>query len=126
MMAVGWMAFLGSWLMNALFYKVHPSAVDCSVNGVREKLFIHVQGKKRFLWGYRDSKGINTVSTYNLYLKIKLLSFHFVNLDEAGEVLKMKAEDKKKEDNSYAREEETTFNNTEVSCCVFLLNENVP
>ena len=50
------MAFLGSWLMNILFYKVHPSAVDCSKKGVREKLFIHVQGKKRFLWGYRDSK----------------------------------------------------------------------
>ena len=59
MMAVGWMAFLGSWLMNALFYKVHPSAVDCSMKGVREKLFIHVQGKKRFLWGYRDPKSIN-------------------------------------------------------------------
>ena len=57
MMAVGWMAFLGSWLMNILFYKVHPSAVDCSMKGVREKLFIHVQGKKRFLWGYRDAKG---------------------------------------------------------------------
>ena len=57
MMAVGWMAFLGSWLMNALFYKVHPSAVDCSMKGVREKLFIHVQGKKKFLWGYSDSKG---------------------------------------------------------------------
>ena len=55
MMAVGWMAFLGSWLMNILFYKVHPSAVDCSKKGVREKLFIHVQGKMRFLWGYRDS-----------------------------------------------------------------------
>ena len=57
MMAVGWMAFLGSWLMNFFFHKVHPSAVDCSMKGVREKLFIHVQGKKRFLWGYRDSKG---------------------------------------------------------------------
>ena len=67
MMAVGWMAFLGSWLMNGLFYKVHPSAVDCSKKGVREKLFIHVQGKKQFLWGYRDSKGYYTVSTYNLY-----------------------------------------------------------
>ena len=57
MMAVGWMAFLVSWLMNILFYKVHPSAVDCSMKGVREKLFIHVQGKKRFLWGYKDAKG---------------------------------------------------------------------
>ena len=56
MILVGWAAFLGSWLMNILFYKVHPSAVDCSKKGVREKLFIHVQGKKRFIWGYRDAK----------------------------------------------------------------------
>ena len=66
MMAVGWMAFLGSWLMNFFFYKVHPSAVDCSMKGVREKLFIHVQGKKRFLWGYRDSKGIKQHTIYIL------------------------------------------------------------
>ena len=59
MMAVGWMAFLGSWLMNILFYKVHPSSVDFSKKGMREKLFIHVQGEKRFLPGYKkwESKG---------------------------------------------------------------------
>ena len=57
MMAVGWMAFLGSWLMNLLFYKVHPSSVDFSKKGMREKLFIHVQGEKRYLPGYKDSKG---------------------------------------------------------------------
>lgn len=54
MMAVGWTAFLGSWLMDILFYKVHPSSVDFSEKGMREKLFIHVQGEKRFLWGYRN------------------------------------------------------------------------
>ena len=59
MMAVGWMAFLGSWLMNVLFYKVHPSSVDFSKKGMREKLFIHVQGEKRYLPGYKkwESKG---------------------------------------------------------------------
>ena len=59
MMAVGWTAFLGSWLMNILFYKVHPSSVDFSKKGMREKLFIHVQGEKYNLWGYRnrDSEG---------------------------------------------------------------------
>ena len=51
---VGWAAFLGSWLMNILFYKVHPSSVDFSY---REKLYIHILGEKRFLWGYRDPKG---------------------------------------------------------------------
>ena len=57
MMAVGWMAFMGSWLMNVLFYKFHPSSVDFSKKGMREKLFIHVQGEKRYLPGYKDSKG---------------------------------------------------------------------
>ena len=51
---VGWAAFLGSWLMNILFYKVHPSSVDFSY---REKLYIHILGEKRLLWGYRDPKG---------------------------------------------------------------------
>ena len=54
MMAVGWAAFLGSWVMNLLFYKVHPSSVEFSY---REKLFIHIQGEKKFLWGYRDLEG---------------------------------------------------------------------
>merc|ERR1719461_1242520 len=54
MMAVGWMAFMGSWLMNVLFYKVHPSSVDFSKKGMREKLFIHVQGEKRYLPGYKE------------------------------------------------------------------------
>ena len=70
MMAVGWMAFLGSWLMNVLFYMVHPSAVDCSKKGVKEKLFIHVQGKKQFLWGYRDSKGYYTYNIQFIFCKL--------------------------------------------------------
>ena len=50
---------MGSWLMNVLFYKVHPSSVDFSNKGMREKLFIHVQGEKRYLPGYEkwESKG---------------------------------------------------------------------
>ena len=58
-------------------------------------------------------------------MKFKLHSSQIVNLDEAEEALQMEAE-KKKEDNSNSGEEETTFNNTEVSGYVFLLNENVP
>ena len=57
MMTVGWMAFLGSWLMNFLFYKFHPSNVDFSKKGIRDKLFIHIQGQKWYLCGYRGSKG---------------------------------------------------------------------
>ena len=69
MMAVGWMAFMGSWLMNVLFYKVHPSSVDFSKKGMREKLFIHVQGEKRYLWGYKDSKGEKYFIIRNFFLQ---------------------------------------------------------
>ena len=37
----------------------------------------------------------------------------------------MEGEDKRREDNSDAEEEQTTFSNTEVSCFVFLLIKNV-
>ena len=68
MMAFGWMAFLSSWFVNVLFYKVHPSSVECSMKGVREKLFIHVQGKKRFLWGYRNPKGEKYFNNFIFYI----------------------------------------------------------
>ena len=53
-MLIGWAAFLGSWVMNILFYKVHPSSVDFSF---REKLYIHILGKKKFLLRCKDPKG---------------------------------------------------------------------
>ena len=77
MMAVGWMAFMGSWLMNVLFYKVHPSSVDFSKKGMREKLFIHVQGEKRYLPGYKDSKGEKYFVSQDIFL--------FSNLTESTE-----------------------------------------
>ena len=53
-MLIGWAAFLGSWMMNIGFYKVHPSSVDFSF---REKLYNHILGKERLLWGYKGPKG---------------------------------------------------------------------
>ena len=46
MMKLGWVAFLFAWLMNILFYKVHPSAVDFSPKRYKEKCFLYVVGKK--------------------------------------------------------------------------------
>ena len=54
MILIGWLAFLLAALMNILFYKVHPSSVDFSF---REKLYIHILGKERLLWGYKGPKG---------------------------------------------------------------------
>ena len=58
MIMVGWLAFIGSWIMNIAFYKVHPSSVDFSPKRMRERLYIHVLGKKRFLWGYRKANSM--------------------------------------------------------------------
>ena len=65
-MLIGWAAFLVSWGMNILFYKVHPSSVDFSF---REKLYIHILGKKRFLWGYKDPKGGRLKKTFKCFRK---------------------------------------------------------
>ena len=54
MILIGWGAFLASWVMNILFYKVHPSSVEFSF---REKLYIHILGKETLLWGYKGPKG---------------------------------------------------------------------
>ena len=46
MLTIGWLSFFTSWLMNILFYKVHPSSVDFCI---RDKCFIYVLGKRKSL-----------------------------------------------------------------------------
>ena len=46
MMLIGWSAFLLAWLMNILFYKTHPSAVDFSLDRFKQKCSLYVVGKK--------------------------------------------------------------------------------
>ena len=46
MLTIGWLTFLAAWIMNILFYKVHPSAVDFSPKRMKEKMFIYIFGKK--------------------------------------------------------------------------------
>ena len=50
MLLTGWVAFFMAWVFSVLFYKTHPSNVD---KGIRQKLFIYVFGKKRYIWGYK-------------------------------------------------------------------------
>ena len=40
MLAVGWACFLGSWLINIAYYKVHPSAVDVFSLSDKKKLYV--------------------------------------------------------------------------------------
>ena len=49
-MLTGWVAFLLAWVSTALFYKTHPSSVE---SGTRQKLFLYVFGKKKYLRGYK-------------------------------------------------------------------------
>ena len=49
MIIIGWASFLFAWIMNIMFYKVHPSSVDFSLSGLCKKMFIYVFGRKIFL-----------------------------------------------------------------------------
>ena len=40
MLGVGWACFLGSWLINIAYYKVHPSAVDVFSFSNKRKLYV--------------------------------------------------------------------------------------
>ena len=55
----GWLTFLSSWIMNILFYMVHPSSVDINPGRFRNKCFIYIFGKKKYILGQTD-KGKNT------------------------------------------------------------------
>ena len=40
MLGVGWTCFLGSWLINIVYYKVHPSAVDFLSFSDKKRLYV--------------------------------------------------------------------------------------
>ena len=46
MIIIGWTSFLFAWIMNIMFYKVHPSSVDFSLSGLCKKMFIYICGRK--------------------------------------------------------------------------------
>ena len=46
----GWLAFLSSWIMNILFYMVHPSSVDINPKRFKDKCFVYIFGKKKYLF----------------------------------------------------------------------------
>ena len=37
MLGAGWMFFLASQCLNFVFYKIHPSSVDCSVKAISDR-----------------------------------------------------------------------------------------
>ena len=64
MYAIGFTAFILSWIMNLCYYKVHPSAVDFRPKTFKEKCFIYVLGKKKQIpIPFIANKGIQKEST---------------------------------------------------------------
>ena len=59
MLAIGWASFLLSWMMNILFYLVHPSVLDLHKERSRSRLFVHIFGKKVHLYGFKDINEID-------------------------------------------------------------------
>ena len=50
-LVIGWITFLLSWMLNIMYYRVHPSAVD---KNLKTKLFIWILGKRVELPGYHN------------------------------------------------------------------------
>ena len=51
MILTGWLAFLLAAVMNIVFYKVHPSFVDFSLNRYKEKGLIYLFGRQLVFLG---------------------------------------------------------------------------
>ena len=70
MIGVGWLCFIGSWLINIAYYKFHPSSVE--VFSLSDKKILHVLGEKRS-WIERKNQTMCHVegktSTLDLYEK---------------------------------------------------------
>ena len=50
MMAIGWLSFFLSWIMNISFYAVHPSMVDFNLMKMRGKCSVYILGRKIYLF----------------------------------------------------------------------------
>ena len=46
MMAVGWVTFLLSYVVNVAFYMIHPSGVDINRSRFRNKWYFYINGRR--------------------------------------------------------------------------------
>ena len=44
MMVVGWISFFLAWILNIVYYALHPSAVDFNLSRLKKKLTVGVLG----------------------------------------------------------------------------------
>ena len=89
MITIGWLAFLFAWLMNVLFYKVHPSFVDFSSKRFKEKCFVYIFGRKVILFK-GEGKQISAKIVINLHLMIfKRVTIIFLDKQKDPENMKV-------------------------------------
>ena len=61
MMVTGWISFIIAWVLDIIYYKLHPSAVDFNPNRLRRKLSLYVLGQNvdvSNIFGSLSSKNI--------------------------------------------------------------------
>ena len=46
MLTIGWIAFILSYIVNIIFYIIHPSGVDINISRLQNKFMFHIFGKK--------------------------------------------------------------------------------
>ena len=66
MMAVGWASFFLAWILNIVYYALHPSAVDFNLSRLRKKLTVGVIGA--YDWKLEEDSSDESVNdNKNLY-----------------------------------------------------------
>ena len=72
MILIGWLAFVLAWLMNVLFYTVHPSFVDFNLKRFKERCFIYLFGRKIVFFRKRRGKQTIIISaSLSIYKRYK-------------------------------------------------------
>ena len=51
MIGIGWTSFIFSWILNIVYYKLHPSAVDFNTGRFKKnEMFVYIFGQKRYFY----------------------------------------------------------------------------
>ena len=51
MISIGWVSFFLAAVLNIIYYKLHPSAVDFNFGRIGGKLFLNIFGKPIYIIG---------------------------------------------------------------------------
>ena len=49
MISIGWLSFFLAAVLNIIYYKLHPSAVDFNLGRMQRKLFLNIFGRPMYI-----------------------------------------------------------------------------